>query len=64
MVRRVMFCHALCKAKRVPVVFLAEDSIDEFCNPRCSRGVLLGMNVAILLAMVRHGCCFTVENIG
>ena len=52
------------RPKEFPWCFLAEGSIDEFCNPRCSRGVLLGMNVAILLAMVRHDCCFTVENIG
>ena len=52
------------KSGTVPVVFVAENSIDELCDPGCPKGVLLGINLPLLLVMVRHECCFAVENIG
>ena len=42
---------------RTAVVFVVEGCFDEFCYPGCSRGILLGMNLPILLAMVSHGKC-------
>ena len=35
---------------------------DEFCDPGCPRGNLLGINLPILLAVVREERCFAVEN--
>ena len=41
---------------------MVEGSFDKFCNPGSPRDVLLGINLLILRAMVRHECCFAVEN--
>ena len=47
--------------RTVPVVvFVVESSFD---NPGCPRGVLLRLNLPILLAMVKHECCFAGENL-
>ena len=50
------------KPRTVPLVFEAEGSFDELCNPGRPRGVLLRINLPILLAIVRHEWCFAVEN--
>ena len=53
------------KPRTVPVVFVAEGSFDELCDPGCPRGVLLGIHLPILLGMVRrHENSFAVENLG
>ena len=50
------------KPRTVPVLFVVDGSFDEIYDAGCPRGVLLGINLPILLAMVRHECCFTVQN--
>ena len=45
------------------VLFVADGSFDELCYPEYPRGVPLGINLSILLAMVRHERCFAVENL-
>ena len=51
------------KPRTVPVVFVAEGFFGELCDPGRPRGVLLGINLPILLAMVRHEYCFAVDNL-
>ena len=51
------------KSRTVPVVFMVEGSFDELCDPGYPRGILLGINLLILLAIIRHEYCFTVENV-
>ena len=54
-------CFAIRSLKpiTVPVAFVAEGSFNELCDPGIPRGVLCGINLPILLAMVKR-----VENLG
>ena len=45
-------------------MFVADGSIVDLCDPVCPRGVLLGINLPILLAILRHELYFAVENLG
>ena len=55
MVRWACFAIHRVKQRTVPVVFRAEGSFDELCNPGYPRVILLGINLLILL---------TIENLG
>ena len=59
-------CFAICsvKPRTVLIVIVVEGSFDELCDAGFPRCVLLGINLPILLVMVRHERCFAVENIG
>ena len=50
------------KPRTVPVVFVADGSFDELCDPECPRGVLLWINLPIVLGMVRRS--FGVVSLG
>ena len=51
------------KPRTVPVVFVAEGSSVELCNPGWSRSVLMGIYLPNVLAMVRHESCLVVNKI-
>ena len=46
------------KLRTIPFVFVVEGSFNEVRDPECPRGVLLGMNLLISLAMVKHERCY------
>ena len=63
MVRWMMFTIHSATRRTVPVVFVAEDSLDDLCDPVYLRVIYWGINWPILLAVVRYGRYLAVENL-